>query len=66
MALDDFTKVQGTDSGPNPSIGLTACFKDGDKWQRAIPLLLSWDDLRLELSKKNGARIKLPGGSQNG
>lgn len=44
IAFDEFTKAQGPENGSNPSIGLTACFKDGNKWVRSVPLLLNWDE----------------------
>ena len=57
-AMDEFANAQkdGKDEG-NPAVGLTACKGDGRTFTDAIPLLLDWDDTRVDLSKKNSRRI---------
>jgi len=61
VAMDEFSEAQKEERGHgNSAIGLTACAKEGGKWARAVGLMLDWDDVRVELSKKNGHRIRLP------
>jgi len=61
VAMDEFSEAQKDERGRgNPAIGLTACAKEDGEWTRAVGLMLDWDDVRVELSKKNGHRIRLP------
>lgn len=55
-AIDDFSKSTGTGRAEEarPSVGIRAQKMDGVKVVESVPLLLTWDDVRLRLIEKNG------------
>ena len=53
-AIDEYRVVYGREP-----IGLNAIAEDGDQRKESIPLLLHWDDVRMQLERRNCNLVNL-------
>lgn len=58
-AMDEFSEAQCLEErNGNAAVGLAAVIEDNGKFDKEVPLLLSWDDVRVALGLKNSRKMK--------